>query len=262
MCYDIKTSLESQLRRAEFLSDKQAIAELKEKLQPFLNDNTYHASGYAHPKMLIYPDRSPTLPEISLWGLIPFWVKDKAKRNQLWNSTLNARGETIFEKPSFRDSAKHKRCLIVLDAFYEHHHHAGKAYPFLIQKKDKKPITVAGLWSEWLDRDTGELINSFSIVTTRANRLLTRIHNNPKLTEPRMPLILSEEEIEQWLAPVKTDTDISRLKKLIKPYRDEELVAHTVRRLRGKNALGNIPESAERFSYEELSALEQALEEL
>ena len=253
MCYDIKTSLESQLRRAEFLSDEAAIRELREKLKPFVESQLYHASGYAHPHMLIYPDASPYTPMVSVWGLIPFWVKDDEKKLKLWNSTLNARGETIFDKPSFRDSAKNKRCIIILEGFYEHHHKAGKTFPYFIQKKSAEPLTVAGLWSEWLDKETGELVNSFTIVTTKANSLLGKIHNNPKLAEARMPVILDEADIDSWLKPINNDDDLATVKARIRPWQGEELVAHTVRRLRGKEAAGNVPEASKSFNYPELA---------
>jgi len=252
MCYDIKASLESQLRRAELISDEVMINELREKLKPFIENQLYHASGYAHPKTLIYTDKNPFLPSVSVWGLIPHWVKDNDQRIQFWNNTLNARGESIFDKPSFRDSAKNKRCVIILDGFYEHHHFNGKTYPFLIQQKSKEPINVAGLWSEWLDKETGEIINSFTIITTKANNLLAKIHNNPKLKEPRMPVILPESEIENWLHPIKNEADRKLIEELITAYPADKLEAYTVQRLRGKNALGNVPEASEELKYEEL----------
>lgn len=253
MCYDIQASLESQLRRAEFISDEKTIAELKEKLKPFIEAKLYHASGYAHPSTLIYPNSSPYEPIISIWGLIPFWVKDNEKKIQIWNSTLNARGESIFEKPSFRESAKNKRCLIILDGFYEHHHRNNKTYPYFIQKKSGEPMTVAGLWSEWLDKETGEVVNSFTIVTTKANPLLARIHNNPKVPESRMPVLLADDDIDTWLKPITNDQDKAEVMALIKPWQGEELTAHTVKRLRGKEASGNVPEASEEFLYPELS---------
>ena len=252
MCYDIKASIESQLRRAEFISDEAMIKELREKLKPFVESQLYHASGYAHPKTLIYADKEPFIPIISVWGLIPHWLKDNKQRMQFWNSTLNARGETIFEKPSFRDSAKHKRCIIILDGFYEHHHFKGKTYPFLVQKKSREPLTVAGLWSEWLDKETGEIINSFTIITTKANKLLAKIHNNPKLAEPRMPVILPEANIEQWLQPIENEADKINIEELITTYPADELEAYTVHKLRGKNALGNVEEAAKKETYKEL----------
>jgi putative SOS response-associated peptidase YedK len=252
MCYDIKASLESQLRRAQLRTDKTAIAELLKKIKPFVDNNLYHASGYAHPKTLIYTNQEPYIPTISIWGLIPHWVKDNKQRFQFWNNTLNARGETIFEKPSFRDSAKHKRCVIVLDGFYEHHHYKGNTYPFYIQHASKKPLHIAGLWSEWLDKETGEIINSFTIVTTKANELMGKIHNNPKLNESRMPVILTRDAIEQWLQPLQNETDKNLIEELIRPYHSKELKAITVYKLRGKNSLGNVPEAAKEHAYEEL----------
>ena len=140
----------------------------------------------------------------------------------------------------------------MLDGFYEHHHLNGKTYPFLIQKRSKEPLTVAGLWSEWLDKETGEIINTFTIVTTKANKLLAKIHNNPKLAEPRMPVILPDTEIEQWLQPLKSEADKKIIEALITAYPAEELEAYTVHKLRGKNALGNVPEATELMVYEEL----------
>jgi len=252
MCYDIQASIESQLRRAQLISDEVAIKELKEKLAPFVENTLHHASGYAHPKTLIYTNEQPFVPVVSVWGLIPHWVKDSKQQLQFWHNTLNARAETIFEKPSFRDSAKNKRCIIVLDGFYEHHHFKGKTYPFLIQKKSLEPFSVAGLWSEWVDKETGEVVNSFTIITTKANKLLAKIHNNPKLPEPRMPLILPEHAIDSWLQPIKNEADKKRIENLVAAYPDEELAAYTVHRLRGKTALGNVPEATQAVDYKEL----------
>ena len=141
MCYDIKTSLETQLKRAKRFNDEQAIREIEEKLLPYLDLPLYHASGYSHPSLLIYTNDSPHIPIIASWGLVPHWVKDNTQRKKIWNNTLNARGETIFEKPSFRESARSKRCLIYVDGFYEHHHFKGKTYPFLIKRKDTATAT-------------------------------------------------------------------------------------------------------------------------
>ena len=115
-------------------------------------------------------------------------------------------------------------------------------------------MTVAGLWSEWLDKETGELVNSFTIVTTKANPLLTKIHNNPKLNEARMPVILADEDIDTWLAPINSPEDKAKVNALIRPWTGEELTAHTVRRLRGKEAIGNVPEATQEYHYPELAA--------
>ncbi|WP_378181106.1 SOS response-associated peptidase [Aquimarina sp. SS2-1] len=185
-------------------------------------------------------------------GLVPFWVKDNAQRNSISKSTLNARGETIFEKASFRDAAKRKRCLIYVDGFYEHHHYKSKTYPFYIHRKDGEPIIFAGLWSEWLDKETGELQNTFSIVTTEGNELLTKIHNNPKLKGPRMPVILPDEFADKWLHPDEGELDQQILQELIQPYPEEELIVYTVGRLRGKDYAGNVEEISNKVIYDDL----------
>jgi putative SOS response-associated peptidase YedK len=252
MCYDIKTKLESQLKRAKRFNDPDWIADLEEKLIPYKDPVYHHISGYNHPKLLIYTNDRPYMPTISLWGLVPHWIKNNDQRLKFWNNTLNARGETIFEKPSFRDSAKNKRCILYLDGFYEHHHFKGKTYPFFITRKEVRPLSIAGLWSEWVNKETGEILNSFTIVTTRGNSLMAKIHNNPKLIEPRMPVILTEEMEDLWLEPITNEQQRKEIVELIQPCPENILKAHTVRRLRGKEAVGNIPEASEYFRYNEL----------
>jgi len=138
----------------------------------------------------------------------------------------------------------------VVDGFYEHHHFKGKAYPFFIQNKNREPITLGGLWEEWVNKDTGEIVKSFTIVTTKANELMTKIHNNPKLPEARMPLILNNEDVETWLG-----TDTAKVKALLKPNSEIFLEAYTVQKIRGKDSLGNTPEAVEKYDYEELMGL-------
>jgi putative SOS response-associated peptidase YedK len=247
MCYDIKTKVEAALKRARHYGNEEAVQMLIEQFRPFLEDEFFHVSGFAHPKLLIYTSKNFELPVIASWGLIPFWVKNEQQQLDIWNKTINARGESIFEKPSFRTPAKSKRCLIYIDGFFEHHHFNGKTYPFYIQRVDNEPIVLGGLWDEWTNKESGEIVNSFTIVTTKANKLLSKIHNNPKLKEARMPLILDEKEANKWLKGSPEEA-----KKLIVPTSDELLKAHTVRKLRGKNAVGNSPLAIKEFIYPEL----------
>ncbi len=254
MCFDIKFVIASQLKREKRLHDLNPgdvkLPDLEKKHTDI--KNLFHVSAFSHPQILIFTNREPYKATPSTWGLIPNWVKDNKQRLQLWNKTLNARGETIFMKPSFRNAAKYNRCLMYLDGFYEHHHFKGKTYPFFIQHKDKEPLAVAGLWSEWTDKETGEMLNSFTIVTTKGNVLMTRIHNNPKLMEPRMPVILQAGMEDNWLKPIHNENDSTEIKQLVKPYPEGELTAHTVRKLRGKDAVGNKPEACDVFGYNDL----------
>lgn len=252
MCYDIRTKLETALRRAKREGNTELIAKLEEKLKPYQKE-MYHASGFAHPEILIYTHEKPLEPQPYRWGLIPHWVKDTAARDQIWNKTINARGETIFEKPAFRDPAHRKRCLIYVDGFFEHHYHKRVAYPYLIQRKDREPLVLGGLYDDWVDPSTGELFHTFSVVTTKANALLHEIHNNPNAEEPRMPLVLHQEDEEAWL----NETDIQKVRSLIRPLADDVLDAFTVRKLRGKESVGNTPQAIEEFHYKELDGPEE-----
>lgn len=252
MCYDIKASLEAQLSRSRRKNDAQAVEEIIEKLGPLTDLPLYHTSGFSHPELLIYTDRSPDFPEVATWGLVPHWVQNEADMKKQWNNTLNARGETIFEKPSFRSSAKSNRCIVYVDGFYEHHHYNGKTYPFFIYRRDNKPMALAGLWSEWSNPEKGGILNTFSIVTTSGNNMMAKIHNNPKLKGPRMPVILPTELEDKWLDPINDDLDIKKIKELIMEYPEDELATHTVAKLRGKEYAGNVETISDKMDYEEL----------
>jgi len=113
-------------------------------------------------------------------------------------------------------------------------------------------MAFAGLWSEWTDPETGELKNTFSIVTTEGNELLAKVHNNPRIKGPRMPLILPEELTDKWLEPIADDVDIKAVQELIRSYPAEAFEAYTVNRLRGKYYQGNVPEINKPVTYSEL----------
>lgn len=249
MCYDIKASLESQLKRARRRGDLMAVEEILDTLVPYTDLPIYHASGFSHPEMLIYTDESPDYPLVATWGLVPHWAEDDIAAKKIWNNTLNARGETIFEKPSFKHAAEHSRCIIYIDGFYEHHHFEKKTYPYFIYKKDGEPIALAGLWTTWRN-DKGGVMNTFAIITTEGNPLMARIHNNPKLKGPRMPLILNEEDEDKWLI-----NDKDAVQDIIKSYPEEYLASYTVAKLRGKTYLGNVEEISNEVVYPELNTL-------
>lgn len=255
MCYDIKASFEAQLSRVRRTGDKSAIKEIIEELIPLTDLPIFHSSGFNHPELLIYTDRSPQFPEVATWGLVPSWVKNDSELKKHWNNTLNARGETIFEKASFKNSAKNKRCIIYVDGFYEHHHCSGKTYPYYIYRKDKQPMALAGLWNDWRNPETGGIIKTFTIVTTKGNSLMAKIHNNPKLKEPRMPLILPTELEERWLQQINDDLDLRSIKELIMEFPQDEITAHTVAKLRGKEYIGNVEIISDKVDYEQLIAI-------
>jgi putative SOS response-associated peptidase YedK len=199
---------------------------------------------------LVFTDKEPMRPQVFRWGMVPYWTRTAGDAAKIALQTLNARGETIFEKPAFRESAKYRRCLIYLDAWYEHHHSGKNTYPFRIGMKDGSPLPIAGLWDEWADKETGEIHYTASIVTTAGNRLLSLIHNNSKAEMgPRMPVILHPEKQNDWLIRFHGEEDKKMLSSLIRPLEDGLLEAWSVGRLRGKDAVGNRPEVLEKVSY-------------
>jgi putative SOS response-associated peptidase YedK len=219
------------------------------ELQPELSQPIYYTSGFDFPRMPVITNENPDRIQGFTWGLVPSWVKSKTQVDEIRSKTLNARNDTVFEKPSFRSSIKHKRCLVPADGFYEWREVGGKKYPYFIYLKDKNIFSFGGIWEDWIDYITGEIVQSFSIITTDANPLMAMIHN----TKKRMPLILPMESEKKWL-----DNNLNNegLKTLMVPFDENKMEAHTISKLitsrTGNRNVSNIQES---FEYPELKAL-------
>lgn len=127
------------------------------------------------------------------WGLIPRWAKDA----QIGAKLINARAESVAEKPAFRDAYRRRRCLVPADAFYEWKGVAGRKQPYCIRMRDHDLFAMAGLWEHWVAPD-GHVVESCTIVTVDANALVAELHN-------RMPLILAPAGYDAWLDPETTD---------------------------------------------------------
>ena len=153
-----------------------------------------------------------------IWGLIPSWAKDPAIGNRM----INARAETLAEKPSFRAAYRRRRCLVLADGFYEWRKEPGNKAktPMYIQMESKEPFAFAGLWEIWHSADGSE-VRSCNIITTEPNGLVKQIHN-------RMPVILPREAYELWLAPEEKDP--SELDGLLVPFPAPEMMAYPVSR--------------------------------
>ncbi len=151
------------------------------------------------------------------WGLIPHWAQDP----KIGNKLINARAETIFEKPSFRSAAKERRCLILADGFFEWAKTEKGKIPMHIRLKSGKPFGFAGLWESWQSPE-GEEVKSCAIVTTEPNELMMTIHN-------RMPVIVQKKLEELWLNPELKKR--SELMEVLKPYPPEEMEAFPVSKL-------------------------------
>ena len=146
------------------------------------------------------------------WGLVPRWAKDAAIGNKL----INARSETVTEKPSFREAFARRRCLVPADGFYEWSRRGDRKRPFYFHMTDGEPFAIAGLWEHW--ESEGGPLETCTLLTTEANELLASYHD-------RMPVILRPEDYEMWL-----DASVCRaeLLKLLRPYQREEMSAYEV----------------------------------
>jgi putative SOS response-associated peptidase YedK len=223
----------------------------------FLNPESYkpiyHVSAFSTPRFPIISNADIHQIQLFQWGLIPHWVNDESQADKIRFLTFNAKAETIFEKPSFRSSIKSKRCLVIVDGFYEWRHEGGSKYPYYIRMKDDRAFALAGIWESWENKNSGDSIKTFSIITTAANPLLSEIHN----TKKRMPVILAQADEKKWLGE---ELDKDGIISLLQPYPDDDLTAHTVSKLitaRGKNK--NVPEVMEKFDYDELRSKQSKL---
>ena len=165
-------------------------------------------------KLAVISNENPGELSLYRWGLIPFWAKDIAIGNKL----INAKSETILDKPSFRNSFKNKRCLVLSDGFYEWKKGPVKT-PFRITRKDGSAFAMAGIWDKWISPE-GEEIRSFSILTTRPDSLMEKIHD-------RMPVILDRESEKRWIGNAAPES----LLELLKPCDSSGLIAYPVSQL-------------------------------
>jgi putative SOS response-associated peptidase YedK len=147
------------------------------------------------------------------WGLVPRWAKDPAVGSRL----INARSETVAEKPSFREAFTRRRCLVPVDGFFEWARRGDRKRPFYFRMRDGEPFAVAGLWERW--EGGGRALETCALLTTGANELLAPYHD-------RMPVIVRPEDYDLWLDAGIGRAD--RLRPLLRPYPHEEMDAYAV----------------------------------
>lgn len=185
MCFHSKQSQDAQKVEKRFnakIQDK-ALFQIQNSI-----------NGFTFPKTPIITHNKPDIIQHFQWGLIPFWAKDDTIKKY----TLNAKIETLASKPAFRNSVNN-RCLIITDGFFEWKWLDPKGkqkQKYLIGLGNNELFAFGGIWSEWVDKETGEIVYSYSIVTTEANELMSKIHNSKK----RMPIVLTAENEKEWLA--------------------------------------------------------------
>ena len=186
---------------------------IKERFGVTVRSAIYKARYNCAPtqKLSVISNENPDELSLYRWGLIPFWAKDSSIGNKL----INAKSETILEKPSFKNSFKNRRCLVLSDGFYEWKKGPVKT-PYRIVQKDGSAFAMAGIWDKWITPE-GDEIRSFAILTTAPNTLMQKIHD-------RMPVILDRESEQQWIR----NSSEENLLNLLKPCEPGVLLAYPV----------------------------------
>ncbi|HYH02018.1 MAG TPA: SOS response-associated peptidase [Bacillota bacterium] len=209
----------------------------------------YYASGFDYPRMPVITADHPEKLQYFDWGLIPSWVKTPVEALEIRSYTLNARSDTVFTKPSFRNAIRQRRCLVPAEGFYEWRLFQGRKYPYYIHLQDKTVFSFAGIWEEWVNRSNGEVRRTYSILTTEANSLMEKIHN----TKKRMPVILPVAAEREWL---RNDLSQPEILELTRPLDAGLLETHTISKLiTSRTENRNVPAIQERYDYPELAVL-------
>jgi putative SOS response-associated peptidase YedK len=164
----------------------------------------------------VVPNNGENRIEFFRWGLIPSWAKDP----KIGNRMINARSETLAEKPSFRVAYRRRRCLVLADGFYEWRKEAGRKTktPMYIRLESGQPFAFAGLWEAWCSPED-QTVLSCTIITTTPNTLVEKIHN-------RMPVVLAPEAYDLWLDPGEQSPE--RLNEWLRPYPASQMSAYAV----------------------------------
>lgn len=181
--------------------------------------------------------------DMAHWEFIPFWINDNGELVQAREkyTTLDARGETLLSSRMFAKSARERRCLMLSSGFYEWRHYRGKTYPYFITLKGRDLFYIAAVWQPWTDRESGEHMITFALVTTKANALMAKVHNKRK----RMPVILTESLAQEWMDQSLEEDRIKEIATF--QYPAGEMEAYTIRK-DFREAL----DPKEPFEYEDL----------
>jgi len=186
MCFNISIAKQKKTLEKRFKADFQEGIQF---------EPNYFLSAFAKPFVPVITNDKPKEIQLFKWGLIPHWVRSEEQAKDISTKTFNARVETAKEKPSFRDAMKSKHCLVLADGFFEWKTEGKNKIPHYIYQEDIQSFAFAGIWNEWINKESGEIHNTFSILTQEANPFMTNIHN----TKKRQPIILNEEIEQDWL---------------------------------------------------------------
>lgn len=204
-------------------------------------DPLFFVSGYDHPRLPVVAANNPNEIRLMQWGLVPHFVKSHQEANKLQNLTLNARAETLMDKPSFQRAFSEGRCIIPVTGFFEWQHVGREKIPYFIHAQNNEPMALAAVCDSWTGYSANEALASFSIVTTEANPLMAEIHN----TKKRMPAILTAQAAAEWLNPSLRPAEVLPL---LVPAPENALAVHRINpQLMATGANRNTPAIIEPF---------------
>jgi putative SOS response-associated peptidase YedK len=201
----------------------------------------YHAFGL--PSIPSICSTEPDKIRLLKWGLIPSWIRSTGDANIIRYKTFNARAESIDKKPSYASSVRSRRCILPVMGFFEWQHAGKDKIPWYIFHHDNEILSIAGLFDEWIESSTGEILSTFSLITTDANDLMAEIHNSAK----RMPVILDKTTENIW---IEQSSSLNEALSVLKPCPSDMLQAHTVSPLiNDRGADRNTPEVIKPYTY-------------
>ncbi len=212
MCYTIEINLTREQLEKRFN------AQLDKHL-PYRKQNRVQA--FALPYCPVVCADEPGKIKLYKWGLIPSWSRDEQYAKEIRMKTFNAKAETITQKASYRHLIKEKKCLVLTNGFYEWQARGREKQPYFLNVKDTEAFALAGLYDQWTNRITGEMLDTFTIITTAANPLLAKIHN----TKKRMPVILKQNDEDKWIDP---DLPLEKTLSYLKPFDEKQMIAEEV----------------------------------
>lgn len=178
-----------------------------------------HVSAFVYPKFPVITDSRQV--QLYRWGLIPGWARTAEEANEIRKMTSNAKAETLFVKPAFRQAIRSRRCIVPSTGWFEWRHERDKKIPYRIRIWGEEIFSIAGVYDIWYNPENGHPLQTFSIITTLANEVMSYIHNISR----RMPAILSPAEEERWLDPDLSDDEVADL---LRPCASEKLDAYLI----------------------------------
>lgn len=262
MCYDVSTQLRNKIKYARHIGESEAeINELERQLANREWTPQYRVDGFSKlkPKIPVITSDKPSVIQFFEWR----FMSDAVAKSTKNLNTLNARSETIFSSWTYKHAAAERHCIILVDGFFEPHGYgkkkkvtrygkelidfSKKAY-YYIENKEDEPLSLAGLWNSYVDKETGEVHDTFTIITVPASPLLSKIHN----VAMRMPAIIPKDLQKEWLTSVSEEHDPvqkERTMELLHPYDDNRLTFRTVYNIKKKDAPGNEPDIIQEYDY-------------